>query len=53
MPQEQFEREKSYWASMAVVKVLFVKRLITRREYLTIETKLRAKWRPLFGSIPA
>lgn len=47
-----FEAHNNYWAAMAVAKVLLTKGLISRREYLTIETKIKLKWAPFFSVSP-
>ena len=51
MTKEQFEREKDYQTSRAIVKVMLDKGLVTEKEYKKIDTKLAGRYRPLFGSI--
>ena len=51
MTKEQFEREKNYQASRAVVKSMLNNGLITEKEYKKIDTKLVGKYCPLIGSI--
>ena len=51
MTKEQFQREKNYQASRAVVKSMLNNGVITEKEYKKIDTKLVGRYRPLFGSI--
>ncbi len=51
MTKEQFEREKNYQASRAVVKLMLNNGVITEKEYKKFDTKLVSEYRPLFGSI--
>jgi len=51
MTEEQYEREKNYKTSRAIVKAMLDKGLVTEKEYKKIDTKLVGRYRPLFGSI--
>jgi len=51
MTKEQFECEKNYQTSRAVVKSMLNNGLITEKEYKKIDTKLIGKYCPLIGSI--
>ena len=51
MTKEQFQREKNYQTSRAIVRSMLDKGLVTEKEYKKIDTKLASKYRPLFGSI--
>lgn len=51
MTKEQFEREKNYRISQAITKSMLNKGLITDREYKKIDTILKHKYRPVFGSL--
>ena len=51
MSKEQFEAEKDYQASIHLAKILLQKGLLTADEYAIIDTKLREKYRPLFGTL--
>ena len=51
MSKEQFEAEKGYQASIHLAKMLLQKGLLTAEEYAIIDTKLREKYRPLFGTL--
>ena len=51
MTKEQFEREKNYQTSRAIVKVMLDKGLVTEKEYKKIDTKLVAKFQPIIGTL--
>lgn len=51
MTKEQFEREKNYQTSRAIVKSMLNNGVITEKEYKKIDTKLVGRYRPLIGSI--
>ena len=51
MTKEQFERERLYELTMATFKTLLVRGTITADEYAIIDTKMRAKYSPLLGSL--
>ena len=51
MSKEQFEAEKDYQVSLHLAKTLLQKGLLTDEEYAIIDTKLREKYRPLFGTL--
>lgn len=50
---EQFEREKSYGASLSLAKTLLSKGLLTEKEYAKIDTILKGKYRPIIGGLRA
>lgn len=51
MTKAQFERERLYQLTMATFKTLLVRGTITADEYVIIDTKMRAKYSPLLGSL--
>ena len=51
MTKEQFEREKNHRISPAITKSMLDKGFITDREYKKIDTILKHKYRPVFGSL--
>ena len=51
MTKEQFEREKNYRTSHAIVKSMLKNGIITDREYKKIDTILKHKYRPVFVSL--
>lgn len=51
MTKKQFERERLYQLTMATFKTLLVRGTITADEYTIIDTKMRAKYSPLLGSL--
>lgn len=51
MNEDQFEREKLYQASMEMFKQMKENGLLTEEEYVAIDTKMKEKYRPLFGDL--
>lgn len=51
MTTEQLKREMNYRASMAMVKSMLNKGLVTKQEYRVIDTKLTKKYEPVLGSL--
>lgn len=51
MTKEQFEREKSYRASLAIAKTMLSKGIITMHEYNRINKALIMKYKPVTGSL--
>lgn len=51
MNEEQFEREKLYQASMNMFQTMLKHNLITEEQYSVIDTKMREKYRPIFGTL--
>lgn len=51
MKPEQFQREVSYGASLAIAKVLLRRELITSEEYYILQTELIRKYRPVVSSL--
>ena len=49
--KERFEREKKYRVSLAIVKNLLNKEIITKSDYRKIDTKLTKKYKPLLGNV--
>ena len=47
MTKEQFDREKKYQAALAVLQ----KGIINEADFLRIEARLAAKFRPVLGGI--
>jgi len=52
MTAEQFDREKSYGASLSLAKSLLSKGLLTKKEYAKIDTILKGKYHPIIGGLP-
>ena len=46
MTKEQFQREKNYQTSRAIVRSMLDKGLVTEKEYKKIDTKLASKDSP-------
>ena len=53
MMTEQFDREASYRAALAIIKDWLQKGFITEKEYVRIDTMLARKFSPVWGAIPA
>jgi hypothetical protein len=51
MTREQFERELNYQTAVSIARILFVRGLISVREYGKIDTILIKKHRPLLGGL--
>lgn len=51
MSKEQFEREKNYRVSLAIAKSMLKKEIITDEDYSIIDIMLKAKYRPIIGSL--
>ena len=51
MTKAQFERERLYQLTMATFKILLIRGSITAEDYAIIDTKMRAKYSPLLGSL--
>lgn len=51
MNEEQFEREKLYQASMNLFQTMLERGLITEEQYAVIDTKMREKYSPIFGTL--
>ena len=51
MTKEQFEREKNYQTSRAIVKSMLNNGVITEKEYKKIDTMLTKKYNPLLGNV--
>lgn len=51
MQKEQFQREVSYGASLAIAKVLLTRELISSEEYQKLQTVLIRKYRPVVSSL--
>lgn len=49
MTKEQFDRETNYRAAISMIRGLLIKGLITRREYVRIDTILARKLSPVWG----
>ena len=48
---EHFERERLYQATIAIARTMLRQGLITEDEFSIIDTKMREKYRPLFGTL--
>ncbi|PRR84513.1 SHOCT domain-containing protein [Clostridium vincentii] len=51
MTQHQFQREKNYRVSIAIAKVMILRKLINEKEYSKIETMLITRYKPVFGGL--
>lgn len=51
MTTEQFNGERDYRVSMAIIKSLLEKELITPKEYAKIDTIMTKKYCPIIGSL--
>ncbi|MCD8237780.1 MAG: hypothetical protein LUC92_00340 [Clostridiales bacterium] len=51
LTREMFEAEKSYQASLSAALTMSRQGIITDSEFTIISTKLREKYRPVFGTI--
>ena len=51
MSKEQFEAEKDYQVLMSMAKKLRNQGLLTEEEYTEIDTRLKAKYQPIFGTL--
>jgi len=49
MTQEQFDRERRYCVTMAIVREMLGRGILTARECRQIETILAGKFRPSIG----
>lgn len=48
---DQFQRELSYRAAISVARRLQTEEIITRREFVRIDTFLRRKFSPVWGGL--
>ncbi len=51
MTHEQFEHEKNYRISLSITKVMLSKKLISEHEYRKIDSMLKARYKPILGSL--
>ncbi|MFV0485399.1 MAG: SHOCT domain-containing protein [Candidatus Saccharimonadales bacterium] len=51
MKPEQLQREKDYYAALAIAGQLLKRSLITQAEYKKVEEALVKKYRPVIGSL--
>lgn len=51
MTNEQFKREMRYRTVMAVARSMLNRRLISKEEYDTFDSKMIDKYNPLFGGL--
>ena len=49
--EDQFEREKLYQATMNMFQAMLKDGLITEEQYSIIDTKMREKYQPIFGTL--
>ena len=49
--EDQFEREKLYQATMNMFRSMLKKGLLTQEQYAIIDTKMREKYQPIFGTL--
>ena len=53
MSEEQFRAERLYRMSLSIAKTMLKKWIITKDEYLEIDTILLKKYRPTLGTLLA
>lgn len=53
MSEEQFRAERLYQMSLSIAKTMLKKGIITKDEYLEIDTILLQKYRPTLGTLLA
>lgn len=53
MSEEQFRAERLYRMSLSIAKTMLKKWIITKDEYLEIDTILLQKYRPTLGTLLA
>lgn len=53
MSEEQFRAERLYRMSLSIAKTMLKKGIITKDEYLEIDTILLQKYRPTLGTLLA
>jgi hypothetical protein len=51
MNEDQFEREKLYTASMEMFRSMLKQHLISEEQFAIIDTKMKEKYRPIFGGL--
>jgi len=51
MSKEQFEKEKNYRVFLSIAKSMLKNGIITDDDYCKIDTILKAKYRPIIGSL--
>ena len=51
MTKEQFEREKNYRVSIAILKTMLLRQLINEKEYKQIDSMLIKKYKPVIAGI--
>lgn len=51
MTKKNFHNEKNYMTTMILVKKLLDNGIISKSDYAEIDTKMRAKYYPVFGTL--
>lgn len=51
MSKEEMLREKLYQTTMLIIRSWLKEGLITEDEYVIIDTKMKAKYRPIIGTL--
>lgn len=51
LSEKEYRADLTYQATMSIVKKLFTDGLITETEYAEFDTKMQAKYRPIFGTL--
>ena len=51
MTKEEFKREKLYQTTMSLARQMLKSGGISEREYKEFDTKMKEKYRPIFGGI--
>jgi hypothetical protein len=51
MTHEQFESEKNYRVSIAITKVMLMRKIINEKDYSKINTMLISKYKPVIGGL--
>lgn len=53
MNKEQFRAERLYQISLSIAKIMLTKGIISKKEYLEIDTILLQKYQPTLGTLLA
>jgi hypothetical protein len=51
MTKEQFARETKYETAMAAARAMLKNGIVNEKDYRTIDTIMRRKYRPIIGSL--
>jgi hypothetical protein len=51
MTNERFDSEKTYYVMISIAKGMLDRQIITKAEYVKIDTMLIAKYHPILGGL--